>query len=42
MSCLKDKPHKIPKPGWYVCKKCGAASKKKKEICKPQKLKDKD
>jgi hypothetical protein len=30
-----------PKPGRYKCKKCGAVSKKKDNMCKPKKIKAK-
>jgi hypothetical protein len=42
MGCLKGKKKAKKKPGNYVCKKCGAVDKKKKHICKPKKIKDKD
>jgi hypothetical protein len=42
MGCLKGKKKAKKKPGNYVCKKCGAVDKKKKHICKPNKIKDKD
>jgi len=40
MSCLKGKKEAKEKPGNFVCKKCGAVSKKKKEICKAIKIKE--
>lgn len=39
MGCLKGKSKSRQKAGNYVCEKCGAASKKKKEVCKPRKIK---
>lgn len=42
MSCLKGKSSVKKKDGKYVCKKCKAVSKKKNELCKPKKLKDKE
>lgn len=38
MGCKKDKPRKAPKPGKFQCRKCGAVAKKKKKICKPEKI----
>ncbi len=40
MSCLKGKKEAKEKPGNYRCKKCGALSKKKKELCKSEKIKE--
>ena len=37
MSCAKKKK-RPPEPGGYRCKKCGYGHKKKKKICKPEKL----
>ena len=37
MSCSKKKGKK-PKPGGYVCGRCGVGSKKKKNLCKPAKV----
>lgn len=42
MSCLKGKSENKPKDGRFKCKKCGAISKKKDHLCKPQKLKNVD
>ncbi len=42
MGCLKGKNKSKPKPGRYRCKKCDAVAKKKKHLCKPKKIKDKD
>jgi hypothetical protein len=42
MGCLKGKNKNKPKPGRFRCKKCGAVAKKKKHLCKPRKIKDKD
>ena len=39
MGCLKGKSENKPKPGRYVCKKCGTVTKKKKHACKPKKIK---
>lgn len=39
MSCLKGKKKNKPKPGRYKCKSCDAVSKKKKDLCKPKKIK---
>ncbi|HEY7746233.1 MAG TPA: CHAD domain-containing protein [Desulfuromonadales bacterium] len=41
-SCLKGKSENKPKEGAYQCDKCGAVSKKKGHLCKPDKLSDKD
>jgi len=40
MGCLKGKSEAKPKKGNYACTKCGAVTKKKKHVCKPQKIKD--
>lgn len=40
MSCLKGKSKAKKKPGNFICKKCGAAAKKKGPLCKPSKIKD--
>lgn len=37
--CLKGKKTAPSKPGNFTCKKCGATSKKKKELCEPKKIK---
>jgi hypothetical protein len=41
-SCLKGKSEIKPKEGAYRCDKCGAVSKKKGHLCKPEKLSPKD
>jgi len=41
-SCLKGKSENKAKEGAYQCEKCGAVSKKKGHLCKPDKLSDKD
>ena len=38
--CLEGKQEAKEKPGRYKCKKCGAVSKEKKNMCKPRKIKD--
>ena len=38
--CLEGKQEAKEKPGRYKCKKCGAVSKEKKNMCKPQKIKE--
>jgi len=38
MACRKGKNEHSPKPGRFKCKKCGAASKAKKHLCKPKKI----
>ena len=39
MGCKKDKGGtKKPKPGRFECEKCGQVGKKKKKLCKPQKI----
>ncbi len=38
MGCLKGKSEAKEKAGHYLCKKCGAVSKKKGHVCKPQKI----
>lgn len=42
MSCLKGKSTSKPKAGTYQCTKCEAVAKKKGDVCKPKKIKDKD
>ncbi len=37
LACSKKKCKK-PKPGGYVCSKCGVGAKKKKKLCKPRKV----
>lgn len=39
MPCSKDKKRKKPKKGWYVCRACGQARKKKDMVCEPKKFK---
>ena len=41
-SCLKGHSENKPKEGNYQCDKCGAVSKKKGHLCKPDKLSGKD
>ena len=38
--CLNGKSKSKPKAGRFRCKKCGAVTRKKKNICKPRKIKD--
>lgn len=38
--CLKKKKTPEPRPGLFVCKKCGSASKHKDKLCKPKKVKE--
>jgi DNA-directed RNA polymerase subunit M/transcription elongation factor TFIIS len=40
-SCLKGKSEAKPQAGAFRCEKCGAASEKKKHLCKPAKIKGK-
>jgi len=40
--CLKGKSEDKPKEGTFRCHKCGAISKKKDHLCKPEKLSPKD
>lgn len=40
MGCLRGKSEAKKKDGAFVCKKCGAVSKKKDHLCKPRKIKD--
>lgn len=42
MGCLKGKSKTKSKPGAYECPKCGAVVKKKGDVCKAKKIKDKD
>ncbi|UCH82567.1 MAG: hypothetical protein JSW50_08755 [Candidatus Latescibacterota bacterium] len=37
--CLKGKIEAPKKPGNFQCKKCGAVSKQKDNMCKPAKIK---
>ena len=39
MSCLKGEKKARDKPGSFSCRKCGATSRKKKDLCKPKKIK---
>jgi hypothetical protein len=41
MGCLKGKSKAKAKPGAYLCEKCDAVSKKKDDLCKPKKIKEK-
>lgn len=41
MDCLRGEKKAKSKPGNYRCKKCGATSKKKDDICRPKKIKKK-
>lgn len=41
MSCLKGKSLVKEKEAKVVCEKCGSLVKKKDQVCKPVKLKDK-
>lgn len=36
--CIKGQSEDKPKEGTYRCHKCGAISKKKDHLCKPEKL----
>jgi len=38
MKCRKGESEHKAKPGRYRCKQCGAVSKEKGRVCKPQKL----
>ena len=38
MGCLKGKSEDKDKPGRFRCAKCGAVSKKKDHVCKPEKI----
>jgi hypothetical protein len=42
MECLSGKSEDKPKPGRYKCKDCGAVSKDKDHLCKPEKIKKKE
>lgn len=35
----KDARKKEPVPGKFICKECGAITKKKKKLCKPKEIK---
>ena len=39
MGCRKGKNEHKPKPGRFACKRCGAVSKNKGHLCKPNKIK---
>ena len=39
MGCNKDKPPAKRKPGNYVCRNANQSPKKKKQLCKPKKIK---
>ncbi len=39
MGCLKGNSENKAKPGRFLCAKCGAVSKKKKHLCKAEKIK---
>lgn len=39
MSCQKGKPIRKAKPGDYRCKDCAVVAAKKKQLCKPKKVK---
>jgi hypothetical protein len=41
MGCLKGKSKSKPEPGAYSCEKCSAVSKKKDDLCKAKKIKEK-
>jgi hypothetical protein len=41
MSCLKGKSTAKKSKAKFVCEKCAAASEKKGELCRPEKLKPK-
>ncbi len=41
MSCLKGKSVVKKKDAKVVCEKCGALAKKKDQVCKPSKIKEK-
>jgi len=38
MACLKGKSTAKERPGNFKCKRCGAVSKKKKKLCKAEKI----
>jgi hypothetical protein len=39
MGCLKGTPIRKAKPGDFRCKDCGVVAAKKKNLCKPKKVK---
>jgi hypothetical protein len=41
MSCRKGKSKTKPKKGTFVCSKCDAVVRKKKDVCEPKKVKKK-
>jgi len=41
MGCRKGESEHKPKAGRFRCAKCGATSKKKGHVCKPEKIKKK-
>ena len=41
MSCLKGKSSTKKSKAKFVCEKCGGAAEKKKDMCKPEKVKPK-
>jgi len=42
MGCKKGESKSKPKVGRFRCKDCDAVVKKKKQVCKPEKIKKKD
>ena len=42
MGCLKGKDENKAKAGRFRCENCGAVSKKKNHLCKPDKIKGKE
>ncbi len=38
MACSKKKKKSEPKPGGFVCRKCGVGAEKKKKLCKPERV----
>jgi hypothetical protein len=36
--CIKDRSTAKEKPGRFKCKRCGAVSRKKSEVCKPKRI----
>ena len=42
MPCSRDKKKKEPKKGRYLCKNCGQVRKKKRKLCEPRKVKQRD
>ncbi|SEA26329.1 hypothetical protein SAMN05660420_01646 [Desulfuromusa kysingii] len=42
MSCLKGSSLVKKKEAQFVCEKCGSQVKKKSQVCKPVKVKDKE